>query len=187
MLAFLLFQQNLFDNLEKKSQSFSLPGVSDTGVHDDLHAATKYKVGHNSSSGPAELNEDDIDSVPSKQLLEKGSKKKRGKSTGNTKTGAAEGSPDNQETIPAKSKKNNRKGKATSSQVSDSKTSVAKDVDKMKEDNFSIFPEKWLIQNIKALVPEFEDQGAKFILFVLPCIFAKHATTYVSNLTNIFL
>lgn len=152
--------QNLFDSLEKKSQTFSLSGVSNTGVHDDLHTSSEFKVGHDSSSTPAESNEDVIESVTSKQLLEKGSKKKRGKSMGNTKNVAAESSPDSQEPLPTKSKKNQRKGKATSSQVSYSKTGAKKDVDKMKEDSLSIFPEKWLIQSIKALVPEFEEQGA---------------------------
>lgn len=153
------FGQNLFDSLEKNSQTFSLSGVSHSGVLDDLPSST-LKVGHHISSTPSESNEDVTESVSSKQLLEKGSKKKRGKATGNTKTGVAESGPENEESVPTKSKKSHRKGKAASSQVSDSKTGIKKDVDKVKEDSPSTFTEKWLIQNIKAMVPEFEEQGA---------------------------
>lgn len=139
-------------------ETFSLSGSSMGMVFEDLHSVKEVKAGHDSSRF-TELNEPSNESGSNKQSIEKGSKRKKGKTTGNTKTSAAESGPDNQEYVPTKSKKNQRKGKDTSSlRVSDSKTGSKKESDKMKEDNFSI-PEEWVMQKITKMVPDFEEQG----------------------------
>jgi len=95
-----------------------------------------------------------------RQAIEKGPKKKKGKSAGNVISGAAESGSDNQEHVPTKSKKNQRKGKDTSSLlVSDSKIGAKKESVKTKEDNPSIPSVEWLMQKIMTLVPDFEEQG----------------------------
>ncbi|KAK2974059.1 hypothetical protein RJ640_015391 [Escallonia rubra] len=148
------FVKDLFDRLEKEMETLPLSVL-------DLHPAKAVKFGNESSGDLAESTETGSESGFSKQVLEKGSKKKKGKSLGNTKTVAAESLPDNQESVSTKSKKNQRKGKATSSsQISDSKSDSRKDVEKMKEDDLTEFSKERLIQKILTLVPDFEDQGA---------------------------
>ncbi|WJZ88804.1 hypothetical protein VitviT2T_008073 [Vitis vinifera] len=152
------FIKDVFDHMEKEMETFSLSGPSMGMVFEDLHSVKEVKAGHDSSRF-TELNEPSNESGSNKQSIEKGSKRKKGKTTGNTKTSAAESGPDNQEYVPTKSKKNQRKGKDTSSlRVSDSKTGSKKESDKMKEDNFSI-PEEWVMQKITKMVPDFEEQG----------------------------
>ncbi|CAK9143983.1 unnamed protein product [Ilex paraguariensis] len=154
------FVKDLFDRTEKEMQTFGPSGFSISGVSDDMHAVKDTKVEHDTSSNPAESNETGNESGTTKKASDKGLKKRKGKSTGNTKAGAAESGPDDQEPIPAKTKKNQRRGKVTSSlQVSDSKSGSRKDMDKMKEDSNSILSEEWLTQKIMALVPDFEEQG----------------------------
>ncbi|KAK2999952.1 hypothetical protein RJ639_023147 [Escallonia herrerae] len=146
------FVKDLFDRLEKEMETLTLSVP-------DLHPAKDVKFGNESSSDLAESTETGSESGFSKQVLEKGSKKKKGKSLGNTKMVAAESLPDNQESVSTKSKKNQRKGKATSSsQISDSKSGSRKDVEKIKEDDFTEFSKERLIQKILTLVPDFEDQ-----------------------------
>ncbi|KAM7496638.1 hypothetical protein LguiA_021052 [Lonicera macranthoides] len=148
------FVKDLFDSIEKEMVTSSLSGFSSAAQSDDAHTVTISKSGHDESSETAS------ESGTSKQGVEKGLKKKKGKSTGNSKTAAAESSPDNQEPLSTKSKKAQRKGKVTSSsQVSESKSGAKKDVDKTKEDSLKIFSEELLVQKIMALVPDFEEQG----------------------------
>lgn len=139
-------------------ETFNLSGSSMGMVFEDLHSVKEVKTAHDSSRF-TELNEPGNESGSNKQSVEKGSKKKKGKATGNAKTNIAESGPDNQEYVPTKSKKNQRKGKDTSSlRVSDSNTGAKKESDKSKEDNFSI-PEEWVMQKITKIVPDFEEQG----------------------------
>lgn len=98
-------------------------------------------------------------STAGKTGTEKGSKKKKGKSTGNTKMEMAETDPDYQESAPSKSKKSQKKGKASSLQGSDSKPGPRKDTDRMQEESLSVISEEWLIQKIVSLTPDFEEQG----------------------------
>ncbi|KAK1373663.1 E3 UFM1-protein ligase 1-like [Heracleum sosnowskyi] len=126
------FVKNLFDSLDKESQTSSLSALFGTQAPESSDT-----------------------SIDSKDR----SKKKRGKSSGNAKTGAAENSPDNQEPVPNKSKRNQKKGKAMAAQVSDLKPGAKKNADKMTGDNINIFPERLLIERINKLVPEFEEQG----------------------------
>ena len=138
-------------------ETFNRSGSSMGMAFEDLHSVKEVKTGHDSSRF-VELNEPGNESGSIRQSIEKGSKKKKGKATGNTKTSAAESGPVDQEYVPTKSKKNQRKGKDTSSRVSDSKTAAKKESDRLKEDNFSI-PEEWVMQKITKIVPDFEEEG----------------------------
>ncbi|KAL1818915.1 hypothetical protein ACET3Z_013784 [Daucus carota] len=153
------FVKNLFESLDKESQTSSLSGVYGTQAPDSLDASIDSKVRKGLSSNLTESNETEAEIVNSKHTSEVGSKKRRGKSSGSAKTGAAENSTDNQESVPSKSKRNQKKGKAMAAQVSDLKPGGKKSVDKLPEDTVNIFPEKLLIQRINKLVPEFEEQG----------------------------
>lgn len=153
------FVKNLFDSLDKESQTSSLSALFGTQAPDSLDASIDSKGRKSLNSSLAESNETGSEVANSKHTSEIGSKKKRGKSSGSAKTGAAENSPDIQESVPNKSKRNQKKGKAMAAQVSDLKPGGKKNADKMTEDNINIFPEKLLIERINKLVPEFEEQG----------------------------
>lgn len=112
------------------------------------------------SRGSTESNEASSESGH-KIVVEKGSKKKKGKSSGNAKSGSAETGVD-QDYIPTKSKKNQRRGKDTSlSQVSDRKDSV-----KVQENDLNVPSEEWVIQKIMMLNPDFEEQGPMIFHFI---------------------
>lgn len=145
------FVKGIFDRMEKEMESLS-------GAFDGLHLVKEAKVGHDSSRV---IVSDEIGQSGShKQAMEKGSKKKKGKSTGNTKTAAAESGSDNQESVPTKSKRNQRRGKDTSSlQISELKIGAKKDSEKSKEENISIPSEEWVMDKIMVLIPDFEEQG----------------------------
>ncbi|XP_043719351.1 E3 UFM1-protein ligase 1 homolog isoform X2 [Telopea speciosissima] len=152
------FIKNVFDQLEKEIESFCHSSLAGQGQTGDLCLVGEAKVGiDNLRRG--ELTEPGNEGGGSKHAVEKGSKKKKGKATGNTKTGAAESGLDNQENLPTKSKKNQRNSKDSGSlQVSDGKSGARKDLDKMKEDNHNVPSEDWIMQKILMLVPEFEEQ-----------------------------
>ncbi|KAK3028723.1 hypothetical protein RJ639_038614 [Escallonia herrerae] len=172
------FVKDLFDRLEKGMETLNLSVP-------DLHPAKDVKFGNESSSDLAESTETGSESGFSKQVLEKGSKKKKGKSLGNTKTVAAESLPDNQESVSTKSKKNQRKGKATSSsQISDSKSGSKKDVEKMKEDDLTEFSKERLMQKILTLVPDFEDQGAFSVIQITIDVYLNDPETVLEPLAN---
>lgn len=143
--------QDLFDHLEKGIETLNLPAFASTGQSDNLYAIKDASVRH-------DMLPESNETGTGKQAVEKGSKKKKGKSTGNTKVEAAESDPDYQELAPTKSKKNQKKGKApTSSQLSDSKLGLRKD--DRKEDSHNAISEAWLIPKIMALIPDLEEQG----------------------------
>ncbi|XP_027087980.1 E3 UFM1-protein ligase 1 homolog isoform X1 [Coffea arabica] len=145
------FVKDLFDHLEKGIETLNLPAFASTGQSDNLHVIKDASVRHDTLP---ESNE----TGTGKQAVEKGSKKKKGKFTGNTKVEAAESDPDYHELAPTKSKKNQKKGKApTSLQLSDSKLGLRKD-DRMEESHNAI-SEEWLIPKIMALIPDLEEQG----------------------------
>lgn len=143
------FIKDVFTRLDKEMQaSISLSSAAELG--DEKHQ-TKESKGGNGSSRMSEVNESSTESG-NRPGMERGSKKKKGKSTGNSRTSIVESDLDNQESVPSKSKRNQRKGKDSStSHVSESKRS--------KEDNV-VPSEEWIINNILSLVPEFEEQGA---------------------------
>lgn len=109
------------------------------------------KIGHGSTKFTE--SDDTISEIGSGKQADKGSKKKRGKSSGNQTTSANESSMNTQESSAVKSKKNQRKGKDSS----DSKATGKKESVKTREDN--IPPEEWVRQKIAVLVPDFEEQG----------------------------
>lgn len=139
--------------MEKETETLSIPGLVSSGPIDEFRVAKDSKVGYDNST--SEINETSSDASISKQASEKGSKKKKGKSGGNTKMAQAETGADIQESAPSKSKKSQRKGKVSSgSQTSDSKSGARKD-----EDNVDAISEEWVIQKITSLNPDFEEQG----------------------------
>ncbi|KAF3453797.1 hypothetical protein FNV43_RR04238 [Rhamnella rubrinervis] len=147
------FIKDVYDRLEKETETFSGSGLSSIMLSDET------RCGHDSSR-LAESNEVASEIGSNKQAVDKGSKKKRGKSSWSMVASASESGLDNQEHFPTKSKKNQRKGKDNSSlQVSDSRGAVKKESVKAKEDNLNIPSEEWLMQKLRMLVPDFEEQG----------------------------
>ncbi|KAK4709585.1 hypothetical protein R3W88_030510 [Solanum pinnatisectum] len=168
------FVKDLFDRIEKEMETVSIPGLVGSGPVDEFRVAKDAKVGYDNST--IEVNETSSDASISKQASEKGSKKKKGKSGGNTKMAPAETGTDNQESAPSKSKKSQRKGKVSSgSQTSESKSGARKD-----EDSVGAISEEWVIQKITSLNPDFEEQGLddpEMILLPL----AKHLRPLLVN------
>ncbi|OVA03560.1 E3 UFM1-protein ligase 1 [Macleaya cordata] len=149
------FIKDVFDRLEKEMHTFSFS----RSAGEELHVVNEAKGGHD-SGGFSQSNEVADESAGSKPVSEKGSKKKRGKTTGNAKAGAAESVPDSLENLPTKAKKNQRKSKeANFSQVSEKKSGAKKDSDKMKEENLNIPSEDWIMEKILMLIPDIEEQG----------------------------
>ena len=127
-------------------QTFSVSVSAKLG--DEKNTTKENKCGNDSGRLP-EPSDNNVESG-SKPGMEKGSKKKKGKS-GNSRNSASD-DLDNQEPVPTKSKKNQRKGKDISaSHVSESK--------KSKEDNVAVPSEDWIVGKLLSLVPEFEEQG----------------------------
>lgn len=128
----------------------SIPLSCDAGLGDEKNLTKESKGGY----GTGRLSESNNTSTESgnRPAIEKSSKKKKGKFSGNTRSFVTESDLDKQEPNPSKSKKNQKKGKDTStSHVSESKRS--------KEDSVSVPSEEWIISKILALVPELEEQG----------------------------
>ncbi|KAL6195675.1 hypothetical protein ACLB2K_031293 [Fragaria x ananassa] len=147
------FIKDVYDRLEKEMETLIVSNSSGTVMSEDLQ---ETKVGHDTGRF-TESNETTIDSSSNKQMMEKGSKKKKGRVTGNIGAGVAESDLDNQDSVPTKSKKNQRKGKNSSSaQVADSKASAK--LVKSKEENLNIPSEDWMVNKIATLVPDFEEQ-----------------------------
>ncbi|OMO67640.1 E3 UFM1-protein ligase 1 [Corchorus capsularis] len=150
------FVKDVYDRMEKEMETFGHSGSSNIMLSDDSHLVKEVKAGQDLSKS-SEPFETGTESGNSKRGTEKGSKKKKGKSSG-AKTVSAEGDSENEDYIPTKSKKNQKKGKDTSSsQVSDSRKGAKKDAIKTQEE---IVPsEEWLMQKLAILVPDFEEQG----------------------------
>nr|GMC65559.1 E3 UFM1-protein ligase 1 homolog [Ipomoea batatas] len=144
------FVKDLFDSIEKELETLNLSMLASSGTHDELHASK------GTTSSLADSNETGNDGGGNKQAMEKGSKKKKGKSAGNTRAGAAEAGLDNLDSAPSKSKKNQKKGKGSStSQEVSSKLNAKKE-----EDPSYLISEEWITQKIVTLNPDFEEQGA---------------------------
>lgn len=147
-------------------ESFGLSGSSGIMPSDDSYLIKEAKVGQDTNRS-SEASETSSESGH-KNVLEKGSKKKRGKSGGNVKSGATESGADDTEYIPTKSKKNQKRGKDTPpSQVSDSKPGAKKDGGKLQEGNLNVPSEEWVIQKIMMLNPDFEEQGLVIFYLIL--------------------
>nr|GMD22587.1 E3 UFM1-protein ligase 1 homolog [Ipomoea batatas] len=142
------FVKDLFDSIEKELETLNLSMLASSGTHDELHASK------GTTSSLADSNETGNDGGGNKQAMEKGSKKKKGKSAGNTRAGAAEAGLDNLDSAPSKSKKNQKKGKGSStSQEVSSKLNAKKE-----EDPSYLISEEWITQKIVTLNPDFEEQ-----------------------------
>lgn len=142
----------------KEMETLGASGSSGTKVSGDSQIANEAKVGQDLSRSN-ESNETATDGGAIKHT-DRGSKKKKGKATGNAAANVSESPPDIQEQTSTKSKRSQRRGKDTSSsQMPDSKTGSRKDSLKTKEDNLSSPSEEWIMQKIITLVPDFEEQG----------------------------
>ncbi|XP_021278593.1 E3 UFM1-protein ligase 1 homolog [Herrania umbratica] len=161
------YVKDVYDRLEKEMETFSHSRSSTNMLGDDSHLVKEAKARQDLS--PFETGSE---SGNSKRGTEKGSKKKKGESSG-TKTVSAEGDSENEDYIPTKSKKNQKKRKDTSSsQVSDSRKGAKKDSIKPQEE---IVPsEEWLMQKLMVLVPDFEEQGVDD-----PQTILKHLADYL--------
>ncbi|KAK6142075.1 hypothetical protein DH2020_012177 [Rehmannia glutinosa] len=151
------FVKGLFDSIEKELENLNISGITTAGSLDGPHVIKDARQGHVDSSSLAETDEYDNQSGIGKSASEKGSKKKKGKATGNAKAGS-EIVPDFQESTTTKSKKKQKKGKVIpAAQISDSKSGAKKDTDRL--DNPSFLSEESLIQKIMLLIPDLEEQG----------------------------
>ncbi|PON89574.1 E3 UFM1-protein ligase [Trema orientale] len=159
------FLKDVYDRLEKDMETFCVSGSSGVVLSNDL---SDTKVGHDSSRF-TDSSETVNEMSSNKQATEKGSKKKRGKSSGTAAASVTEINVNTQENFTARSKKGQRKGKDTSSlQVSDSKSAVKKKESvKPKEENNNIPSEEWVMQKISVLIPDFEDQGLLILMLEL--------------------
>lgn len=156
----LILCQDLFDRIEKEMETLNFRGSDSTSLAINLLPNKDSKHGHEDGSNLSEPNKSGNQSGTTKLASEKGSKKKKGKSIGNIKTGDADTDPDLEESGATKSKKKPRKGKDSSaSQVSDSNSGVKKDSDRIKDDIPGILSEELLIQKIRSMIPELEEQG----------------------------
>ncbi|XP_031488290.1 E3 UFM1-protein ligase 1 homolog [Nymphaea colorata] len=89
--------------------------------------------------------------------LEKGSKKKKNKSTVSTKSGGSENNHETLSNLPTKNKKHQGKGRdSNTSQVSDTKPSTKKESSKFRDDELDSLSEEWMCQQILELFPDFE-------------------------------
>ena len=131
-----------------RSAGITMPG--------NVKVPNEAKVGRESSR-LNESNEMASDGGANRQA-DKGSKKKKGKATGNTVVNLSESGADNQEQTSTKSKRGQKRGKDTSAQTSDSKAGSRKELLKIKEEDLSP-SEEWIMQKITALVSDFEEQG----------------------------
>ncbi|KAI4322188.1 hypothetical protein L6164_021905 [Bauhinia variegata] len=150
------FIKGICDHLVKEMEIFGVSSSSGTVIPVDSQVMNEAKIGHGSYS----LNEpNEENNSGSNRHVEKASKKKKGKATGNAVANASESGLDNEEHTSTKSKKSQRRGKdSSSSQMSDSKSGSRKESVKMKEDH-NTPSEEWIMQKIINLVPDFEEHG----------------------------
>ncbi|XP_073149734.1 E3 UFM1-protein ligase 1 homolog isoform X2 [Henckelia pumila] len=144
------FVLDLFNRIEKDMETFLV-----SGLPEDSQSAKDSKQGRDDVSSLADP--DDFDNQSGiRPMPEKGSKKKKGKSMGNVKAGGSEIVPEFQESAVVKSKKNQKKGKVIPAlQVPDSKSGSKKS---NRVDIPVFLSEESLIQKIKELIPDLEDQ-----------------------------
>ncbi|KAK4440819.1 E3 UFM1-protein ligase 1 [Sesamum alatum] len=149
--------KHLFENIEKELENLNVSGFNTAGLSEGSHTTKNATHGHDDSS-PADPDKYDNQSGISKSASEKGSKKKKGKATGNAKAGSAESVPESQEPTGTKSKKKMKKGKVIpAAQASDSKSGGKRDNERMDDPGF--LSEESLIQKIMSLIPDLEEQG----------------------------
>lgn len=149
--------QDLYDQLDKELEIFSVSGNSGMGLSDDISSASDTKMNRDSSTS-LESNETTNEST-GKHAVEKGSKKKKGKASGSTKTSIIEDNSDYQDYVPTKSKKNQKKNKDTfSPNISEVKSGARKYL-RSQEESTNVPSEEWVVQKIMTLFPDWEEQG----------------------------
>ncbi|KAJ0979416.1 hypothetical protein J5N97_014890 [Dioscorea zingiberensis] len=149
--------KDMFDRMEKEMDALIYKNPYAQGPSSELSTASESKF---SSPGQHSDQKEVGDDASSRQVVEKGSKKKRGRNAGSMKPGVSEDDPDIQENFAGKTKKNLRKSKGTgSSDVPDTKASVKKGLDKGKDDSLNIPSEEWIMERILAISPDLEDMG----------------------------
>lgn len=153
-------------------ETITVPGSS-TGIFSG-DSQSSSKLGNDPSMSTESI-ETGNDSGKTGDIMDKKSKKKKGKSIGNTQSTAAEGALDDQESS-TKSKKNQRKTRGTSNvQVAETKAGGKKESAKTKESNINYPTEEWVIEKIKTLIPDLEEHGLKLVFkgilnFIVFCI-----------------
>ncbi|KAL2328687.1 hypothetical protein Fmac_022114 [Flemingia macrophylla] len=151
------FLKDICERVVKELETLGGSGFAGITMPGEFQVPNEAKVGHDSSR----LNESSemmVSDGGANRHADKGSKKKKGKATGNAVANLSESGVDNQEQTSTKSKKGQKRGKDTSSQMSVSKTGSRKESVKVKEDNLSP-SEEWIMQKITTLVSDFEEQG----------------------------
>ncbi|KAH7677979.1 E3 UFM1-protein ligase 1 protein [Dioscorea alata] len=153
-----IYLKAMFDQMEKEMDTFICKNSYGQTLSNELCAASESK----SITPGQHFDQKEVgdDGAISRQVVEKGSKKKRGKNAGSVKASVSEDDPDTQENFTGKAKKNARKSKGTgSSDVPDTKVSAKKGLDKGKDDSVDIPSEEWIMERILMLAPDLEDVG----------------------------
>uniref|UniRef100_A0A9I9DLF9 E3 UFM1-protein ligase 1 homolog n=1 Tax=Cucumis melo TaxID=3656 RepID=A0A9I9DLF9_CUCME len=173
-----IFIKDLFDRMEKEMETIIVPGSS-TGIFSgDSQSSSKLGIDPSMSTESIEMGND---SGKTGEIVEKKSKKKKGKSVGNTQSTTAEGALDDQESS-TKSKKNQRKTRGTSNvQVAETKTGGKKESVKTKESNINYPTEEWVIEKIKTLIPDLEEHGIDDPTIIVQPL-ANHLRPMLNNL-----
>ncbi|KAM0953621.1 putative E3 UFM1-protein ligase 1 [Dioscorea sansibarensis] len=153
-----VYLKAIFDQMEKEMDTLVCKISYGQTLSNELNAASESKfITPGQHFDQKEVGDD---GASSRQVVEKGSKKKRGKNAGSVKTGGSEDDPVTQENFTSKTKKNARKSKATgSSDVPDTKVSAKKGFDKGKDDSLDIPSEEWIMERVLMLAPDLEDMG----------------------------
>ncbi|XP_042067993.1 E3 UFM1-protein ligase 1 homolog isoform X2 [Salvia splendens] len=148
------FVKNLFDSIQKEMENISLAEHTAVGPSDGSHLIKDARQGNDDSSNLTDQDEYGNQNGIGKSASEKGSKKKKGKATGNVKAGSAESGMELHEST----KKKQKKGKANpGAQVSDPKSGSKKDTERLDQPSF--LSEKSLIKKIMSMIPDLEEQG----------------------------
>ncbi|BAT90668.1 hypothetical protein LR48_Vigan08g159000 [Vigna angularis] len=150
------FIKDICDHVVKELETLDVSRSAGSTMPGNVKVPNEAKVGRELSR----LNESNemASDVGANRQADKGSKKKKGKATGNAAVNLSESGADNQEQTLTKSKRGQKRGKDTSAQTSDSKTGSRKELLKIKEEDLSP-SEEWIMQKITALVSDFEEQG----------------------------
>ncbi|KAG9453833.1 hypothetical protein H6P81_006737 [Aristolochia fimbriata] len=149
------FIKDVFEKLDKETKALT----PTRHVFDVSPSVKEAKVGGDNiqfSTNNETVEGKSGDKVP----LEKGLKRKKGKSARSSKAAPTEDSSVKQDNLPTKSKKNTRKQKEASSlQVTDARSTGKKEIERVKDDSASLITEDWIVQKILALFPDFEGLG----------------------------
>ncbi|KAK4255002.1 hypothetical protein QN277_008065 [Acacia crassicarpa] len=151
------FMKGICEHLVKEMETLGVSGSSGIKMFSDSLVANVGKIGQDLIRSN-ESNETALDGSAIKHV-DRGSKKKKGKASGNMVANVSDSAAEIPEQTSTKSKRSQRRGKETfSSQLSDSKIGSRKESLKVKEDSLSSPSDEWIMQKIMTLVPDFEEQ-----------------------------